>query len=111
MSDQTEQNKEVEGATSLMLQSITPGILSESPQPSTSVVASYRSLGGGPFVFQPKINASAWEQRPDFLLEKVFSGKFALIDMDFILKDRFIGKENLRLNVMQFSRVLRPVGF
>ncbi|GFU42340.1 hypothetical protein NPIL_403092 [Nephila pilipes] len=106
MSDQTEQNKEVEGATSLMLQSITPGILSESPQPSTSVVASYRSLGGGPFVFQPKINASAWEQRPDFLLEK-----FALIDMDFILKDRFIGKENLRLNVMQFSRVLRPVGF
>ncbi|GFT42271.1 hypothetical protein TNCV_1786011 [Trichonephila clavipes] len=48
MSDQVEQNKEVEGATSLMLKSITPGILSELPQPSTSVAASFRSLGGGP---------------------------------------------------------------
>ncbi|GFS42724.1 hypothetical protein TNIN_304331 [Trichonephila inaurata madagascariensis] len=78
MSDQVEQNKEVEGATSLMLKSITPGILSELPQPSTSVAASFRSLGGGAFVFQPMINTSAWGAEPVFLLEK-----FALIDMDF----------------------------
>ncbi|KAF8770134.1 hypothetical protein HNY73_017702 [Argiope bruennichi] len=48
MSEQSEQSKEVEGATSIMLQSMNPGALSEAPQPSASVVASYRSLGGGP---------------------------------------------------------------